>query len=110
MNIRRPSARTYTNGVLTVIAAVLVLNWLGQGATALSTAAAQPADESAFQPDDPSGRISAAEQRKQMIGELRSVSARLDRIESALTRGISVKVTDMPAIKVQEPRADKPAK
>lgn len=105
--IRRPSARLYTNAVLTVIAGVLVLNWLATPSDLLGKAHAQPADDMELATDDPSGRISAAEQRKQMIQELRGLSARMERIESALTRGINVKVTDMPAMKQA---ADKPAK
>jgi len=105
----RHNARVYSNAVLTVIAGVMVLNWFSQGQGGASIASAQPAD-SEFVADDPTGRISAAEQRKQMIAELKAASARLERIESALARGISVKVTDMPAVKVQEAKAEKPAK
>ncbi|MCC6952091.1 MAG: hypothetical protein IT433_11700 [Phycisphaerales bacterium] len=105
--IRRPSPRLYANAVLTVIAGVLVLNWLATPSDLLGRANAQPADDIELVTDDPSGRISAAEQRKQMIQELRGLSARMERIESALTRGINVKVTDMPAMKQA---ADKPAK
>lgn len=107
ITIRRPSARLYTNAALTVIAGVLVLNWLATPSDFVGRANAQPADDMEIAPDDPSGRISAAEQRKQMIQELRGLSARMERIESALTRGINVKVTDMPAMKQS---AEKPAK
>lgn len=99
--------RTYTNVALTLIAGILavqVLNQPGLGGL-LPQASAQPS-ETEFSPDDPSGRISAAEQRKQMIAELRGMSARLDRVEAALTRGVSVKVTDMPAVRINDPRAD----
>jgi hypothetical protein len=110
MTTQRPSARTYTNVALTAIAALLLLNWMGQVQPGLTSANAQPAQPQAeYSPDDASGRISAAEQRKQIVTELKGVSQRLDRIEAALSRGISVKVTDMPAQKPQEPRADKPA-
>ncbi|MCE7973806.1 MAG: hypothetical protein DYG92_05675 [Leptolyngbya sp. PLA1] len=105
--LRRPSPRLYTNAVLTVIAGVLVLNWLATPSDIVGRANAQPADDMEIATDDPSGRISAAEQRKQMIQELRGLSARMERIEATLARGISVKVTDMPAMKQA---TEKPAK
>ncbi len=49
-----------------------------------------------FEGDDPSGRISAAEQRKEMIQQLRSLATRMERIEASLSRGINVRVTEMP--------------
>jgi len=49
-----------------------------------------------FEGDDPSGRISAAEQRKEMIQQLRSLATRMERIEASLARGINVRVTEMP--------------
>ncbi len=56
-----------------------------------------------------SGRVSAAEQRKEMIVLLKNMSTRMDRIEAALVKGINVKVTDMPAMRMdgaggREPR------
>ena len=47
--------------------------------------------------EDPSGRISAAEQRKQIIAEIRQVSGRVERVEQILSRGLNVKVTELPA-------------
>lgn len=58
------------------------------------TPAAGPEEE----PSD--SRISAADQRKQMIAELRAISQRLDRVEAVLSKGIQVKVTDMPEMKL----------
>jgi hypothetical protein len=76
-------------------------------ATAISTAsAAQPeayrrAGTVAERPAshmDPTegGMISAAEQRKLMINELRALNARLGAIEARLGDGVNVTVTDMP--------------
>lgn len=61
--------------------------------------AQQPAD------DGEQGRISAAEQRKQIIAELKSIQTRIEKLEGVLAKGISVRVTEMP------PReGDKPGK
>jgi hypothetical protein len=45
-----------------------------------------------------SGRVSAAEQRKEMIVLLKNMSTRMDRIEAALAKGLNVKVINMPAL------------
>lgn len=47
------------------------------------------------------GRVSAAEQRKEMITLLKSMSTRMDRIEAAMLKGINVKVTEMPAFRME---------
>jgi hypothetical protein len=104
-------ARTYTNAALTVIAGLLAVGVFQRSdgqASLLPAALAQPADAE-FNADDPSGRISAAEQRKVIISELRGIAARMERIESRLTSGLAVKVTDMPPVRVAEPRAERPA-
>lgn len=105
----------YTNGVLTAIAALLGLNFVGQvmdrgadvGAGVSTARAAQPeqyrregATERPMGPMDPTegGMVSAAEQRKVMIAELRNLGARLASIETKLGSGVSVSVTEMPAM------------
>lgn len=91
----------YLNGVLTVIAVLLALvlldRHLAPGApTALGTAvAAGPADEPVSD-----GLISAAEQRKMIISELRRLASKFDRLEARLNSGINVKVTEMPELKL----------
>lgn len=106
-----PASRTYTNVVLTVIAGLLALMVLARpDAPAVSTASAQNAaqPEMADPPgEDAAGRISAAEQRKVMIAELRNIGARLERLESSLSRVVNVKVVDMPPIRMQD-NAQKP--
>jgi hypothetical protein len=86
----------YQNAALTAIAVLLGLNLVnGNGVTAPSSASAQPENESV------GGLISASEQRKVMIAELKSISSRLERIDSKLAAGgVAVKVTDMPALKL----------
>lgn len=104
--------RTYTNVALTVIAGLLAVIVVDR--VTPSAASAQPAtvrnvpgavtvvDQA---PVETSGGLAnAIEQRKQMITELHSISQRLDRIESVMRTGLSVKVTDMPPVKIQEPK------
>lgn len=93
-----PGRTAYLNVVLTVIAVLLGLLVLDgrAGRTGPADARAQGA-----QPDDPAATsqslVSASEQRKQMIAELRRIASRVERVESKLASGISVKVTEMPA-------------
>ncbi len=100
----------YTNGVLTAIAALLGLNFVGQAMDQkadVPMASAQPEqyrrDGAAARPEaslDPTegGMISAAEQRKIIIQELRNLGGRLASIEAKLGTGVNVTVTDMPAM------------
>lgn len=52
--------------------------------------------------DEPStgGLISAAQQRKQMLVELRTLGQRMQRIEALLQSGLRVEVTEMPPIRL----------
>ncbi len=96
------SANWYTNLALTAIAALLGLHLLkNSNVTLESSANAQVGvvGTSTGQQDASEGLISAAEQRKQIVNEIQKVSDRLERIESALAKGINVKVTSMPATK-----------
>ena len=92
--------------VLTMAAgAVLTLLVLGQSGGG-SNALAQPAGRLSDSGDDAAGRISAAEQRKEMITQLRNISARLEHLESTIAKGISVKVTQLPADSGSDSQAD----
>jgi hypothetical protein len=101
----------YRNTVLTAIAVLLALNLLagldaGPSETLAQTRAVSGpgrAAEAAPPIDDestPSARISAAEQRRTMIQELRGMSQRLDRIEAAMRAGLNVRVTEMPELRL----------
>ena len=74
----------------------------GSGTIGPAAAHAQPAGQ-AGEGDDSNGRISAADQRKEMIAQLRNLSVRMERMEALLSRGINVKVTQMPASAGDEP-------
>lgn len=104
----RRSPHWYTNAALTAIAVLLGLHLLqGSGVSMVDTAQAQEGQRDKVTvvggrpagDDAGSGLISAAEQRKAIISELRSINDRLERVESALARGINVNVKTMPAAK-----------
>ena len=70
---------------------------------ALSTA--QPTRTTSVRDDESvsgGGLVSAADQRKLMIAELRSISRRMEKLEAQLAKGIDVRVTDMPEVRVQD--------
>ncbi len=94
----RAPARSPVRGpvaMLTVVASLLAANlFLGAlGVVGPSVAAAQP-EKTVEVP------FNAAEQRRQMIDQLSQVHMKLAAIEARLEKGLSVKVTEMPAVKV----------
>lgn len=100
-------SRSYLNAVLTanalLLGAVAGGLFLNGNTPAQNAAMAEPgvlagAGDRDYGTEDPSGRVSAAEQRKAMIAELKAMTSRLDRIEGALHRELTVKVTSMPPI------------
>jgi hypothetical protein len=95
----------YLNGVLTVIAVLLGLLVLDARPGAGPAAARAQSED---QPGEGAGLISAGEQRKQMIAELRRISARLERLDARLNAVLNVKVTEMPAVKLTGDAGDKP--
>ncbi|HYE63904.1 MAG TPA: hypothetical protein VD997_18075 [Phycisphaerales bacterium] len=93
--------RRTTNALLAAIACILGYNALNQaGVSTVSTAYAQQGGDE--------GMVSAAEQRKVMISELRNLSSRMERLESTLARGVNVKVTDMPPVRMADPSQMQP--
>lgn len=53
-----------------------------------------------YQEEPVDARVNPADQRKQMIAELRAISQRLDRLEATLAKGLTVKVSDMPEMRL----------
>ena len=105
---RPASARRtgYQNAVLTLIAAFLGLGLLeraGSPALPESVAAAQPGTD-----PDQGGLSNKLEQGKQIINELHAIGVRMDRLEAQISRGLSVKVTEMPALKLPPEAHAKP--
>jgi hypothetical protein len=110
----RRSPNWYTNVALTAIAVLLGLHLIkGSGISMVDSAQAQEGQRDKVTivggrpagDDSGAGLISAAEQRKVMISELRSINDRLERVESALARGINVNVKTMPAGKEESKAA-----
>lgn len=92
--------RRYTNAALTAIAVLLGVNALNQsGLSPVSSAYAQQGED---------GLVSAAEQRKVMISEIRQLSGRIERLESVISRGVNVKVLEMPAVRISDSAAEAP--
>ena len=95
--MRKP---TRTNLVLgaTSLALALALGAQLGGTSVLPSAYAQPkpGDD---QPDTP---FNAMEQRKQMIVQLTEMNRRLTTIEQKITTGLSVKVTEMPDVRLKD--------
>jgi hypothetical protein len=98
------------NAALLGIIAVSLLGQRGLTSTAIAQDSGRVGvvGNTKSEDDSPTAYVSAVEQRKTMISELRTITGRLERIESALSRGINVKVTSMPASR--EDRGDKDAK
>jgi hypothetical protein len=101
----------YLNAVLTAIACLLALNLLA-GRTELPTPSAASAQE--VRPSDLP--FNSGEQRNRQAAALDSIDMRLAAIEAKLERGINVKVTEMPPVRLVEDRSrdagdrkDKPA-
>jgi hypothetical protein len=88
--------QAYQNAALTVIAGLLALAVLDRqgGMTEAAAAHAQPGIVQS------GGMSNALEQRKQMIAELRQISARMERIEAKINAGMNVRVTDMPPLRL----------
>jgi hypothetical protein len=92
--------RAYQNAALTAIAVLLGISVVDRHWAITEPAAAQA---QGVQPDA-GGMSNALEQRKQMIAELRQMNSKLDRLEARLNRELNVKVTDMPPVRLSEPR------
>jgi hypothetical protein len=101
VDVQRPSRSRggYTNVVLTLIAGLLALHIAGGGDRA---AVGGPLDvgSAMAQADGEAQMPNAFAQRKEIIAELRQMNGRLERLESRMAQGLSVKVTDMPAMKL----------
>ena len=99
---------TYLNAILTANAVLLGLVLVGNAprGTALpteSSALAQPPEDG-----DATARISAADQRKQIIAELQGISAKMAALDARLKGPLTVKVMDAP--KDAKENANQPAR
>lgn len=89
----------YTNVVLSVIAVCLGLLVIDRYSDGPAAAIAQTRSD---QPGRGTGLVSAADQRKLMIAEIKKLSAKLDAIDKTMKSGLTVKVTEMPEITLPE--------
>lgn len=92
---RPTNGRGYLNAVLTanaVLLGVIALGGLGVNVGFSSVSNAQTGVSEGTE-----NMISAAEQRKSMVTELRGISARLDKIDATLAKGVNVTVKNFPA-------------
>jgi hypothetical protein len=93
----------YLNAILTVNAVLLsalVGDRLLGGDRGGIGAALSPSPASAQPDSETGGMLSGAEQRKQQLAEMRKTNAHLEKIEAKLSAGLSVKVTEMPELKL----------
>src|ERR1041384_7677149 len=115
MNTNTPTRpqRFYTNVMLTLIAGATLAMWLDHsGLSLISSAQAQPRQQQSGRPGDDIGDgsalMNAAEQRKAMIAELRTLGSRMEHVEAMLAKPLPVKVVDMPPIQISDKdKADK---
>jgi hypothetical protein len=93
--------RVYQNIMLTAIAGLLTVIIVDpfrdavpalQASAQAQSRAVPPAPPAEGEDQTVAGRISAADQRKTMINELRALGERMGRIEALLQRGITVKI------------------
>ncbi len=92
--------RSYSNLMLTVIAGLLALNLVDRATTPGSGLGSVGAEAQA-QSGPGENMVSAAQQRKLMISELKSLSERVDRLDKTVRAGINVKVTEMPRVRLE---------
>jgi len=98
-NHRSISSGRYLNAVLTAIACLLLLNLMaGSGVLPRSASALAQDDD----PRPSALPFNSGEQRNRMNAALDSIDARLAHIEAKLEKGLSVKVTEMPPVKLVE--------
>lgn len=102
MESRNTPSNKYLNSVLTVIAIMLGLvameRFFGnEGGGQVAVASGTPSEDSGSV-----GLINAADQRKQIIAELKSMNAKLDKMQGSIKSPMPVKVLEMPAVRVEE--------
>jgi len=116
--------RLFTNTILALIAGLLFAMMLDRGQGSLisqANAQHQPVQTvrggssggsnsaSNDEPGEGTERVTAADQRKVMIAELRSLNARMEHVESVLSKGLTVKVSEMPPMQFPADKGDKKA-
>lgn len=100
-------ARTpYRNAVLTGIAIMMAMLVADRAGVAPGPAAAHASGE---QQPERGTLMNAADQRKQMIAELARLNQAVSRLEAKIAKGLEVRVTDMPEVRVRNTPERAPA-
>ena len=95
------TGRRTTNMLLAAIAVLLGVQAVDRAfdpavpLTSVANAASEP---------ETTGLISAGEQRKRMLVELKSMRTQIQQLEQRLAKGLTVKVSEMPPIRVEAPK------
>jgi hypothetical protein len=97
-----PRRSGYQNAMLTAIAVLLAVGVVDRhaGSGDRLDRLMTPDAAQAQQPQTDGGLANKLDQNKQIIAELRSLNGKMDRIEAKLNSGLSVKVTDMPPLRL----------
>lgn len=96
MSVMTRRQAAYLNIAVTVLTGVLAFNTLGNRGPSEALAQAYAAAPDGGGDETVSGRISAAEQRKQIIAELKAIQSKMEHMDGLLKGGITVKMADMP--------------
>ena len=115
-DVPSPRRSGYQNAVLTAIAGLLAMGVIDRHAGSGDGVDRLTAPESALaQPSSEGGLANKLDQNKQIISQLQMLNGKLDRIEAKLSGPLTVKVTDMPPLKLPpdakgkaEAKPDKP--
>ncbi|MBL8763862.1 MAG: hypothetical protein JNM07_06295 [Phycisphaerae bacterium] len=91
--MRNEKQLNLTLSVFAAGAALLAVFLIAHATGPASANAAPPKDSSRQEPPNP---FNSGDQRKQMIDALDALARRMERIESRLEKGVSVKVTELP--------------
>ena len=92
--------RGYLNGILTVIAGLLVVIVLQWGAGGFASEAVAGREE--VVQEEGIGLPNAAAQRRDILRAVEKMDSRLQRVEKAIGGTLKVEVVSMPAVEVRE--------
>jgi hypothetical protein len=95
-----PRRSGYQNAMLSAIAVLLALGLVERHAGSGDRLDRLMGPESALAQPSSEGLTNKLDQNKQIIAELQKLNGKMDRIEAKLSGPLTVKVTDMPPIKL----------
>jgi hypothetical protein len=95
-----PRRSGYQNAILTAIAVLLALGLVERHAGSGDNLDRLMSPQAALAQPSEGGLTNKLDQNKQIIAELQKLNGKMDRIEAKLSGPLTVKVTDMPPIKL----------